>query len=77
MWEDIAQQDETWSKIDSIQDWLRDKADSTVETTGYVIAEDDRNIIIAQEFIESDELFGNVSKIPKAIILKRVKLIPE
>jgi hypothetical protein len=77
VWEDIAQFDETWGQAPGIQAWLKDKAQSHVETVGYVIAEDDDNIVIAGEFIESDEMYGNVSKIPKSVIRRRVKLIPE
>lgn len=73
-WEDIAAPDETWPSAKDVEDWYADSADGFVEQVGFVIYEDDHNIIFADSYIESMELFGNVTKIPKSVIRKRIPL---
>ena len=73
-WEDISQCPETWSGEAEVQKWLKDVADAHVEQVGFVIAEDARVVIMTDGLIESMELYGNVTKIPKSNILKRVRL---
>ncbi len=77
VWEDIACCVETWPSIEEVQTWLSDKADVFVEQVGFVIAEDEKNIVFADSFMESNEVFGNVHKIPKSVLRKRVKLIEQ
>lgn len=77
VWEDISECDETWADESDIQHWLNDSSDAYVEQLGFVIAEDDKNLIFANSYIESMELFGNVHKIPKSIIISRTKLISQ
>lgn len=74
VWEDINQCNETWASATDIQTWLGDVADCHVEHIGYIIAEDEKYIIITDSCIESSEIYGNVTKIPKGVILSRKKL---
>lgn len=74
IWEDISECDETWASDSDLQNWLSDSSDAHVEQIGFVIAEDEKNLILANSFIESMGLYGNVHKIPKSVIISRIKL---
>lgn len=74
-WEDISQADETWIGADGIASWFSDRGDCFVDQIGFVLYEDDHCLLIADSYIESMELYGNVTKIPKSVIRKRVKLL--
>lgn len=71
-WEDISQLPENWATATEIGDWWAREA--LVNHVGFVIFEDDHNLLIADSYIESLELFGNVHKIPKSVIRSRVRL---
>lgn len=71
VWEDITQNPETWPSGADIRDWLADAADAFVEQVGYVLYEDDKILVIADSYIESLEVYGNVHKIPKSVIRER------
>ena len=76
-WEDITSLNETWASAQEIREWYADKADGLVDQVGYIIFEDSYNIILADSYIDSVELYGNVNKIPKSVIRSRVKLTKE
>jgi len=74
VWEDISVCPETWASGSDIERWHDDVSDALVEQVGYVLYEDDHLMIISESFIEAMELYGTVTKIPKSVIRKRVKL---
>jgi len=73
-WEDISVCDVTWSDKSDIESWYDDAADAIVEQVGFLLYEDDKNVLLGSSIIESMELFGEVTKIPKAVIKNRVIL---
>jgi len=77
VWEDICECGETWASAEDVQAFYSDIADAHIEQVGFVIAEDERNILLAESFCESDQTFGRVNKIPKSVLRKRVKLIEQ
>lgn len=74
VWEDIIEHSDTWSTAESIQEFLEDKADAHVEQVGFVIAENDKWLLMASSYSEADETYSNVIKIPKAVIISRQEL---
>lgn len=74
VWEDISQMDESWASEGQVSHWYGDAAEALVTMLGYVIFEDSNNILLAGSYIESLELYGNVHKIPKAVIRSRHRL---
>lgn len=74
VWEDICQHTASWPDASDLTEWYSDVADAHVEQVGFVIAEDKKNIIIADSVVECDSTYSNVMKIPKSVILKRVPL---
>jgi hypothetical protein len=74
VWEDIIEHSDTWASEDSIQEFLLDKADAHVEQVGFVLAEDDRWLLLASSYAEADETYSNVIKIPKTVIISRIQL---
>jgi hypothetical protein len=74
IWEDISQAPETWSSAGDIELWYKDEAECLVDQVGYVIFEDNNNLLIADSYIESQQAYGNVHKIPKAVIRSRQHL---
>jgi hypothetical protein len=75
VWEDITSYEDGWSTKDAITEWFNDEGDGVCETVGYVIAENKDVILISDTFIETLGYYGTVTKIPKAVIRKRTKLI--
>lgn len=75
IWEDISVCDETWANDDDITRWFEDSGNALVEQVGFVVYEDNDNVVICESFIEAMELYGNVTKVPKSVIRKRIKLI--
>lgn len=71
VWEDIIEHSDTWASEGSIQEFLLDKADAHVEQVGFVLAEDDRWLLLVSSYAEADETYSNVIKIPKSVILSR------
>lgn len=74
VWEDIIEHSDTWASEDSIQEFLLDKADAHVEQVGFVLAEDDKWLLLVSSYAEADETYSNVIKIPKAVIINRKTL---
>ncbi len=75
VWEDISACDQTWASEADLHTWLSDSSDAHVEQVGFVVAEDERNLIICDSYIESMGLFGNTNKIPKSVIISRTSLV--
>lgn len=73
-WEDISQSPESWASASEVEDWYEDAGEALVDHAGFVIFEDNHNLLIADSYIESLELFGNVHKIPKSVIRSRTRL---
>lgn len=75
VWEDIIEHSDTWASENSIQEFLLDKADAHVEQVGFVLAEDEKWLLMVSSYAEADETYSNVIKIPKAVIISRNQLL--
>jgi hypothetical protein len=63
-----------WLEQDEVDDFVMDNVENVVLQTGYLYEEDETQIILIDSHFENNELYGNITKIPKWAILSIVKL---
>jgi len=67
-WIDAESPPETWMEDEEVPKYL--KKDTTVESCGFLVAEDKKYILLALDR-DLDGAWGSMTKIPKSLIVKR------
>jgi hypothetical protein len=68
IWEDIISESE-WSELPKVIEWAQDTKAGVVQSTGFLVYEDDSYIVIAQDWMPaSPESFNGYTRIPKSVI---------
>lgn len=78
-WADAIERDGTWISQEEAERWA-DEDNWIVEMVGWILKETNDYILIATRYLERDDVFSGVFKIPKPWIAYRhnlMELIPE
>lgn len=75
IWRDISAK-AGWHEQDEVDEFVSDDKENVVYQAGFLYEQDETQICVINSYFENKDLLGDICKIPKACVLKIVKLSP-
>lgn len=72
IWKDITS-DDGWHSQDELDKFINDDID-TVTQVGYLLEEDENQVVLIDSHFLGKDLFGGIHKIPKGCIIEMTEL---